>query len=175
MTVLEFSITNQFFDRELVDKALDKATKAAMSKAGAFVRTRAKQSIRRSKKSSSPGQQPRAHSKTSPNLKTILFAYEPTRKTVVVGPVRLNQREFSARGAATVPARLEMGGSATLFQERFRNGDGTWFRRDRRRAADARKEYRTIQTRYAKRPFMAPALAAEAPKFPDLFANAIKK
>lgn len=51
-----------FFDRKAVLAAVDKATLRVLSKFGAFVRRRAKSSIRKRKKASPPGQPPSSHS-----------------------------------------------------------------------------------------------------------------
>jgi hypothetical protein len=173
---IEFKQTKAFFDRPAVIRAIGRAEAAYLSRAGAFVQRRARSSIRRRKKPSAPGQPPSAHSKRNPSLKTILFAFESKRESVIVGPVKLNQVEFAIQGTTTVPSRLEFGGGATIREERYRNSrSGTWFRRDgRRRVDNERKEYRTRRVTYAKRPFMGPALKAEAKNFPDLWANAIK-
>lgn len=174
---IEFKQTKAFFDRPAVIRAIGRAEAAYLSKAGAFVQRRARSSIRRRKKASAPGQPPSAHSKRNPSLKTILFAYESNRESVIVGPVKLNQVEFAIQGTTSVPSRLEFGGAATIREERYLNSkSGTWYRRDGRRADDPRnKEYRTRRATYAKRPFMKPALAAEAKNFPDLWANSITK
>jgi hypothetical protein len=90
-----------FFDRAKVVRALDRANRRALSKAGAFVRTRARTSMRKRRGSARPGQPPYAHVGLLRNL--ILFVYDAVKRTVVVGPAKLNK-------PGRVPALLEHGG-----------------------------------------------------------------
>src|SRR5690242_12299768 len=81
-----------FFDRKAVVDATTVAERKALSRIGAFVRRRARSSLRRRKRVSRPGEPPSVHSKDdTANLKNILFAYEPSHRRVVIGPVGLNQ------------------------------------------------------------------------------------
>ena len=71
----------------------------------------------------------------------------------------------------TVPGVLEHGGAITIL-EVFKHG--SWQRADlrsRRRLGNLPTRYRTA--RIAARPYMGPALAAEAPKFPELWKNSL--
>lgn len=95
--------TKSFFDRAAVADAVDKGTKRALSKFGAFVRTRARSSIRKRKKVSEPGKPPSSHRGTLKKL--LFFAFDPVAKSVVVGPVPFSKAE--------APPLLEYGGSAT--------------------------------------------------------------
>ena len=88
----------QFFTKELLD-ATDKGTKRALSKFGAFVRQRAKSSIRKRKKISAPGSPPSSH--TGKLKRAIFFGFDKERNSVVVGPVL-----FSSTNA---PEKLEKG------------------------------------------------------------------
>src|SRR5438094_633994 len=101
-------LKSRFFDRPRVHKAMDKAARAALSKFGSFVRTRAKSSIRRRKRISAAGQPPSSHTGLLKDF--IFFAYEPDAKTVVIGPARLNR----TTGA---PRLLEEGGTASIFEK----------------------------------------------------------
>ena len=74
-----------FFDKQAVLNATDEATRQALSKFGAFVRTRARSSIRSRKKISRPGQPPSSHSGHLKRL--IYFGYDKPNKSVVVGPL----------------------------------------------------------------------------------------
>ena len=142
-----YKVKSLFFDRELVKREVGKLNAAALSKIGAFVRLRARQSMRRRKSASPPGQPPSAQSRDPvATLKNILFSYDRANVSVVIGPVRLNGRQGS------VPALHEFGGTATV-------------RRPARRGRPAL----VGQARYPARPFMGPALAAEAPQFPSLW------
>ena len=95
-----------FFDSPKVLGAVDKATRKVFSRFGAFVRRTARGSIRKRKKTSAPGQPPSSH--TGLLKRFIFFSFDPSRKSVVIGPMRLNQRNTDA------PHILEYGGTATL-------------------------------------------------------------
>ena len=137
----------QFFDRDAVTGKVPAVERKVLSKAGAFVRTRARSSIRRRKKVSAPGSPPSSHS--GELKKWLFFGYERESGSVVIGPAA----DYGSRSSPTVPELLEFG--------------GTTMRRGQR--GKARK------LRYRARPFMGPALEAEAPKFPGLFADTIKR
>lgn len=91
-----------FFDRAEIDKKVAAGQKKALGKFGAFVRTRARSSIRKRKRVSLPGQPPSSHVGTYKNL--IFFAYDPVAESVVIGPVKFKK--------GNVPALLEHGGPA---------------------------------------------------------------
>jgi len=139
---------DMFFDTERVKRAADAATRTNLSKAGAFIRTTARHSLRRRRGTSAPGSPP--HSHTGLLKRFIFFGYDAARKTVVVGPMRLNQKVGNA------PEALESGGTSVALVGSRRGG------RKRRRI------------RIRARPFMGPALRKEAPKFPKLWANSVK-
>src|SRR5690554_2357245 len=75
---------NQFFDRVAVIKAITAAERRVLSKAGAFVRKRARTSIRPRKSISAPGRPP--HSHQGDLRRSIFFGYEPANRSVVIGP-----------------------------------------------------------------------------------------
>lgn len=102
------AIQRTFFTSNEVLKALDKKTRSALSKFGAFVRTRARSSIRKRKKASEPGSPPSSHVGTLKKL--LFFGYDAQSKSVVVGPVPF-------RGPAVAPALLEYGGQAIQQQK----------------------------------------------------------
>lgn len=130
-----------FFDKKKVLLAVGKARVQALSKAGAFVRTRARSSIRKRKKVSAPGKPPSSHKGL---LKQFLFfAYDEGSKSVVIGPARIRNNR--------APEALEYGGTATVFSHGKR-----------------------VPARIRARPFMHPALAAEAPNFAGLWANSVR-
>ena len=138
---------DMFFDTDRVKKSADAATRKALSQAGAFIRTTAKHSIRQRKKPSAPGQPPSSHSGLLRRF--IFFGYDEARKTVVVGPMRLNQKI----GAA--PEALEHGGESVVVE-------------------GLRGKRRKRKVRVRARPFMGPAMEQEIPKFPGLWANSVK-
>lgn len=155
-----------FFDRAAVKNAVDRGTRKALSKFGAFVRTRARSSIRKRKATSKPGSPP--SSRTGTLRKLLFFAFDSRAKSVVVGPV--------PGGPMTgAPERLEYGGTQA--------GDGrvVWFTNEPGR--DARGQFVSNGRRrvvldgalhYKPRPFMGPAFRAELPKAPQMFKDAIR-
>jgi hypothetical protein len=94
-----------FFDREKVKRSVDSGTRRVLSKFGAFVRTRAKTSIRKKKGTSPPGQPPYSH--VGLLRKFILFAYDAQRQSVVIGPTLTKE-------GSTAPRLLEHGGNAVI-------------------------------------------------------------
>lgn len=106
-----------FFDQAAVRTALDAGTRKALSKFGAFVRQRARSSIRTRKKSSPPGQPPSSHEGSLKRL--IFFAYDASAKTVVIGPVPFR--------AGEAPSLLEHGGTAVKKSGRPRRYRGNPF------------------------------------------------
>ena len=102
-----FKTKQLFFDSAKVIQAVDKGTRKVLSRFGAFVRRTAKGSIRKRKASSAPGSPPSSH--TGLLKRFIFFGYDPSRRSVVIGPTRLTENN---RGDA--PANLEYGGMATL-------------------------------------------------------------
>ena len=143
--MIGFNCKTMFFDAAPVIRSVDRATRRVLSKFGAFVRRTAKQSIRKRKKASAPGSPPSSH--IGLLRKFIWFGYEPTRRSVVIGPARLTQND---RGEA--PSLLEYGGSTTLQ------------RKGKRKRARVRA-----------RPFMGPAMAKEQPKLPAMWRDSVTK
>ena len=88
-----------FFDSPRVRRAMDTATRQALGRAGAFIRRRAKSSIRRRKGISQPGQPPHSH---AGHLRRLIF----------FGPVPFKQGE--------APRLLEFGGTVTRRTRRRR-------------------------------------------------------
>jgi len=144
--VIEMRVKEFFFDKARVIRAVDKARRAVLSKAGAFIRTTARHSLRRKKGAAPPGQPP--HSHTGLLKRFLYFAYEPASDSVVIGPAKLNKP-----GAA--PRVLEHGGKALIQQ--------------RRRGKVVRRRV-SIEAR----PFMGPALEKERPKLPKLWAGSVR-
>lgn len=116
-----------FFDRGAVVSRLDAAERRVFSRFGAFVRSDARRSMRRTKsgKPSKPGRPPRVDVGF---LKEFLyFIYEPREHEVLIGPVLL-----AGSGSSTpVPGLHEHGGT-----RRFPGG---------------------FSVRYPARPYMKPA------------------
>lgn len=144
--MIDLRIKTLFFDRQKVKRAVSKANRQALSKAGAFVRQAAKTSIRKRKGTSPPGQPPYSH--TGLLRRWILFGYERSSDSVVVGPARLNR-------PGDAPHALEFGGPTKAVR--------------RRRGRQVERRFRI-----GKRPYMAPALEKEAPKLPRLWAGSVR-
>ncbi len=143
MIGVTFSAAKQgFFDREKVQRSVDASTRKALSKFGAFVRQRAKTSIRNRKGTSPAGQPPNSH--TGLLRKFILFAFDASRKSVVIGPTLTQEGSLA-------PRLLEHGGETTLEI-----------------AGKARR------ARYRPRPFMGPAFEDEKKQLPSLWRNSVR-
>lgn len=134
-----------FFDRPAVTKSVDRARLRVLRRAGAFVRTRARSSIRKRKRISEPGSPPSSH--TGLLKRGILFAYDPSNRSVVVGPMLLNRRVQPA------PELLEQRGNASG------------------RLTDHRRGKRLV---YRARPFMRPAMVAERDNIAKSWRNSVR-
>lgn len=192
-----------FFDREVVTKAVDEGSREELSKLGAYTRTVAQRSIKQARrlkmeemspemqaqykgtkvsqrpyKSSEPGETPR--SRTKKLKRGILYAFDPATKSAVAGAMK-----FSASPA---PSVLEDGGSSEVeiivAPKRKKRGPATEKQKEglaKARAAGklkrgkekAKRTRKAVQI--AARPYMAPALEVVKPKIPDKFKNLIKK
>lgn len=144
--MITMRIKDSFFDRHVVIAAVDKAKRKVMSRAGAFIRTAARTSIRRRRGSAPPGKPPHSHEGSLRKL--ILFGYDRQSDSVVVGPVGFRNSE--------APAALERGGVTTVY--RRKNG----------RLVSER-------VRIEARPYMGPALDRERPRLPALWRNSVRK
>jgi len=147
--VITMRIKDMFFDRHVVIAAVDNAKRKVLSKAGAFIRTAAKTSIRKRKGSAPPGAPP--HSHAGHLRRMILFGYDKPNDSVVVGPVGFKKSE--------APNVLEYGGDTVVF----------------RRLGGRGGKLTSQKVKIAPRPYMAPALEKERPKLPLLWRNSVKK
>lgn len=176
-----------FFDKPAVTHALAAATRKSLSKGGAFIRTRARRSMRsggKKGKSSSPGQPPRSHKGQLRQF--LIFSYDDRTKSVVVGPTLLpSGKRSDPLNDKTTPQVLEEG-DTTVVREVLVPGPTP------RRATPAQaesykrllKEGRVLPRvlvketrvfRYEKRPYMQPALLAEvaAGTIPAAFSDSV--
>lgn len=164
-SIVEFK--SRFFrDLDAIQNAEERAAKKALSKFGAFVRRRARSSMRRRKKASEPGQPPSAH--LGLIKKFLFFAYEPESKNVVIGPALLNGSKRS--DSQTVVELHEKGGSRAVEETQVRSGD--WVASGRVKIDGL--PIRTRQAKYPERPFMRPAFEAELPQAAPMFKDMIK-
>ena len=191
--------TEMFFDREAVVEAVGRAGAKALSKAGAFIQRRAKSSIRKRKRASLAGEPPSSHVGTLRNR--IYFSFDPSSRSVVIGPTPIGPvgivpptLEF---GGSTPrhknPRRrqraLGHGGEIRL--------DGPACRTTKKNRDGKLVTYATLQTgaqvdranrlneelygpefiaggRIEPRPYMGPALQAETPNLPAMWAGSVK-
>lgn len=158
---------DNFFDRAAVMDRVPPAARKALSKFGAFVRQRARSSIKVREGTSLPGSPPFGH-KSGTRLKAskktgttkrqpvsllrefILFAFEPERHSVIAGPAKLSGKIGNA------PEALEKGGVSEMLAA----------------SRDGRRERKRIDVE--PRPFMQPAFEAELPKAAPLFKDTIR-
>ena len=101
-------MTSLFFDAPAVRRAVDAAKRRELSRAGAFIRQRAKTSIRQRKGISRPGDPPHSHAGDLRRL--IFFAWDRVSDSVVVGPLPFK--------AGEAPSLLEFGGRAVRADRR---------------------------------------------------------
>lgn len=151
-----------FFDRKEVIAALGRANVKVLSRFGAFVRTTARQSIKKikgkvgrvkkrkykerdTKGVSPPGSPPASHRGTL--KRGIAFGYDLSKRSVLIGP-----RPFSGTVTPASLRALEHGGPSLV------------------RRKDGSKESINIRAR----PFMGPAFQKELPGFPALWADSVK-
>jgi hypothetical protein len=166
-------LTESFFDRDLVKRKLDAATRRVLSKFGAFVQRRDKSSLRYEtgkRKKSAAGQTPVVHrsekfTRQSKNRKTgqvtrrpasplkelVFFAFDQARNSVVIGPEAFRNSKL---GGGVVPPLVEYGGTGPFLDpETGERKTGHW----------------------APRPHLVPAFEVERQlQLPGLFANALR-
>lgn len=168
-------IANFFFDRARVIEAMDRATVRSMSRVGAFIRTRARTSIRKRRGISESGSPPHSHIGTLRGR--LFFAYDPDSKSVVVGPEKLGKGE--------APSLLEYGGTATRSKVLPRGGrpaspaQAAAFRRKvvAGEITVPPRQKITYTAKYAARPYMGPALDAElsAGTIPEQWRDSLRR
>lgn len=172
------AIKAKFFDREL-DAKLDAGTRQALSKFGAFVRTRSRSSIRKRKKASKPGQPPSSHVGTLKKL--IFFVFDQQTQSVVIGPTLFSGTKFVGEKSG-VPETLEHSGQVTIrevvpgLKKAKTKRQAKAYRRllKQKRLVAKPREYRTKTVFVRQRPYMRPAFLAELPKAPQQFKGCIR-
>lgn len=169
-----------FFDSDRVIRAVGKARAASLAKAGYLVMKKARASLHSAPKGASGTQKRNAKGqflkvKTGPTRssppgsppysrkglikKFLFFSYDQSSQTVVIGPTLINK----PTGA---PETLEYGGDAEIEESRFVSGVKYGNRTQRLKTS------RKITI--AARPYMHPALNAEAPAFASLWKNSVR-
>lgn len=153
---------NWFFDSDAVLKVTTAAERKVLSKQGAFVRRRARASIRKRAKPSQPGQPPRS---VKGFLRQFLyFVFDPQTRSVVVGPAAFKSRPRT-------PSLLEFGGTSTRQEVRLRH---QWVTARLQGRLPKKLKSRRVPVAYGARPYMGPALDAERPKFADMWKDAVR-
>jgi hypothetical protein len=199
--MIDVRMKQLFFDSKKVRRAVDRTTRRVLSRFGAFVRRAARSSIRKRKRVSEPGNPPSSH--TGLLRRFIWFAYEPDKRSVIIGPARLTG---DAMGEA--PEALEYGGKIEKQARRISASDfldwgygpirvgGPGGRltptetgkqlvtrapiTTRRQARRASRIHNSLgiggyaKTQISPRPYMRPAFAKERPKLPGMWKNSIR-
>lgn len=155
-------VKDMFFDRARVLEQIGRENAKRLSKAGAFIRQRAKSKLKRKGRgkqgrnkrgqftkgrSAAAGEPPAVHGSNSrSDLRFILFGLDRDWESVVIGPVGFPNKRLRGSSAETVPELMEFGGTALVGKKKKR-------------------------ARYAKHPFMGPSLREEvaAGTIPNLF------
>jgi hypothetical protein len=194
-----YNVKATFFDRRAVIDALGRANLSALSRAGAFIQRRAKSSIRKRKRASLPGEPPSSHVGTLRNL--IYFSFDTASRSVVVGPtpvgaigivpptleyggpsvVRRNPRRRRRRVGGAGEIRID--GPHGKTTKRIQDGRYVTYTKLTTQA-QADRANRLNEELYgpehvggrpiAARPYMGPALRAEMPQLPQMWANSIQ-
>ena len=189
MSVVTYQMKSLFFDRPAVESAISRGERKALSKIGAYLRTRARTSILRRvaykgkkasvkrvrggkaakvQESARPGEPPRIRSRDKvKTLRNILFAFQPESHSVITGPVALNTRLTGGSG----PGLLERGGTVNVAQWKPA-ASNVWSMGDVRRPG---VQNRMTRAQYAAFPFMGPTLDAEvaAGTIPEAYAGVV--
>jgi len=148
--LINMKVTALFFDTPKVKRAVNRAKRRSLSRAGAFIRTRARTSMRRRRGSAAPGEPPHAHEGSLRRL--ILFAYDPAVDSVVVGPLGFRN--------SAIPGTLEFGGKEVVKR--------------RRTLKSGKRVIESKRVNIAARPYMGPALKKELPNIPRQWANSVR-
>lgn len=179
MAGLTLKAKDFFFDRAAVMKAVGKARLKTLSKVGAFVQRRGQTSMRyrKSGKASPPGQPPFAHRESGAKLrKLLIFAYDTATESVVIGPAGLGRQ-------SKVPEVEEFGGTVqnkkkitVARRKAYTKKQAEAYKRlvHEGKITPKRREVVTYPAHYPARPTMGPALKAESPNLPKLWANSVK-
>lgn len=173
---LSIKIKENFFDRKGVLQKTSTKARSALRTIGSRVRRKARDIIRfTKKKASKPGQPPRSHTKHPfASIRNILYAYEPQRQGVVIGPVAI-------RPNTEVPSTLEVGGKVRYTMQlrpkyyyKGRKQKEKWRIIVGDNPSKFRKKGRKIRSasaRIAARPYMGPAFDIEKPRIMNEFAG----
>jgi len=169
--MIKMDMKKFFFDRPGVARRIDKARRKRLGRGGGIVRKISRNSMRRLKKPSLPGQPPRV---VHGQIKAFTFyAYDQDSDGVVIGPQRLPKGTGGTK-AQTVPEAMEYGAKVRV-QEVQSQRSGKWRRIVTKQDRQLRehRNTRTRTTKIAPRPFMGPALKKGSDKYPKIFEGMI--
>lgn len=179
---VNFNFRLDFFDSEKVIRAVKKSERANLSKAGAFVRTTARRSMRlqRKKRPSDLGPEDRrayearaararANGEPLPYLGRMSAppGKPPGMKAGHLRDYLFFAWDQSTRSVVVGPMRLRQRSPVAgimSIPEVLEKGGTSW-------AGTLEKPRKIV---VAARPYMQPALLKEMPKFPDLWRNSVK-
>jgi hypothetical protein len=137
-------VKGMFFDSPAVTKAVEASEREPLSKAGAFIRRDAQQSIRSGKKSAQPFSPPKSH--TGLFKRNIFFGWDASSRSVVVGAAL-----FAKNAGNSVPALLEGGGPGLV-----------------------RRRGKLLRANFQPHPYMGPAREKNEEKIGSVFADSVK-
>ena len=178
-----------FFDSDAVKRATNAAQRQALSKFGAYCRRVARNSIKKSRTISKPGDPPHSHTGRLKN--NIYFGWDERNRSVVVGPLKIAQVEppvpnilevGGVRQARYQKPDFHVGGVGPVRRRPSHNGKGLVYGRltSPRMVSRANNLFMTVYGAikpaiYRARPFMEPAFKKSLPIADDLFRNTINK
>ncbi len=189
-------LRESYFAPGIVLDRMDRAHAQVSRKFGAFVRQRAKTSMRYTLKSAAPGTPAAAHKsqmRTKTNRKTgvskpqlvsperegIFFYYDPQTRTVIIGPTLwVHSRKTGNPTSGTIPETLEFGGSITILEvlrearnsKKFGHLPQRW-KQARERISGRPSRMRTINV--SAHPTMNLAFMAELPQLIGYYRNSM--
>lgn len=165
-----------FFDSEAVTSQLSKADRSVNSKAGAYVMTAARRSMRKVNKNGDPAKPNKPPNERLGHLKRgrygVQFGWDPSTRSVVIGPEVFPGLKDRNPGG-TMPEALEKGGDLIVAEAMKK--DGTYSVRAMVWANANGTRTRERIVRLEPRPFMVPAMRKTLPKLPKLWENALNK
>lgn len=183
-----FRIKSMFFDRTAVKHMLDRTSHRVLNWFGGKCMRIARNSIKSTDNISSPGSPPSSHvgaenkriqaarkkaglapAKLSRGIKEIYYSYDPSRLSVVIGPIAFNSSELAGshgrRGEnITTLQLLEYGGTAYRRVRPIELGGETYWVRH--------PAFPPIRCTYRARPFMGPAFDKAEEELPAMWAAA---
>lgn len=197
---VSYAIKEQFFDRKKVEEEAKARGLKGLGKIGWFIRQKARGSQKKfgmarakpknlngkvyarwlneikNRPASAPGKPPNAHTDNPvATLRNILYGFDSWRGSVVIGPVRLNKKQYlnGKLSAGTIPALHEFGGTAGIREKQITiGGQSKWVPVGRRKPRPGQAT-RVRLARYPARPYMAPALAKAREKFPTIWYGSV--